>query len=65
MKVDYHYTHSKQPIDTFPCHNGNRITKAYYNMLVGYINRGEIFASVVKVVNKTFGVESYYLISKY
>ena len=63
MLVESSYTLSKEPITHFPCSNSNRITKAYYNMLIGCITNGEIFASVCKVTNKTFGTETHYLIS--
>ena len=50
-------------IETFPPSDGNRITKDYYDFLVGEINRGTIFKAVCRIENKTFGVTSYYLIS--
>lgn len=63
--VERSYTLSKESCSSFPCSNSNRITKAYYNMLIGSITNGEIYASVCKVTNKTFGTETHYLISHY
>ena len=51
-------------IDTYPAHQGNQITKEYYNFLVGEINRGTMFKAVCRIENKVFGTENYYLISE-
>lgn len=50
-------------IDTYPPHQGNQITKEYYNFLVGEINRCTIKKVICKIQNTTFDAESYYLIS--
>lgn len=50
-------------IGTYPPHQGNQITKEYYNFLVGEINRGTIYRAVCSIENKRFGSISYYLIS--
>jgi hypothetical protein len=63
MLVQRNYILSQKPINTYPCSDSNRITKEYYNLLIGAINRGEIYKSVCKVTNKTFATETYYLIS--
>ena len=52
-----------KPIYTFPPSTGNQITKAYYNSIIGEINRGILHKAVCKIENKVFGVTSYYLIS--
>lgn len=58
------YTLSQKPIDTYPPSQSNQITEAYYNMLVGEINRGTIFKSVCKIQDTRFyNAISYYLIS--
>lgn len=52
-----------KPIYTFPASRGNQITKAYYNYLVGEINRGIVLKAVCRIENKVFGITSYHLIS--
>ena len=51
-------------IETYPVSSSNRITKEYYNMLIGEINRGTIHKAVCRIENKIFGTISYYLISQ-
>jgi hypothetical protein len=51
-------------INTFPASSSNRITKEYYNFLVGEINRGTILKAVCRIENKIFNTTSYYLISQ-
>jgi hypothetical protein len=50
-------------VDTYPATRGNAITKAYYNSLVGEINRGTIIRAVCKIEDKRFNSVSYHLIS--
>lgn len=50
-------------VDTLPANRGNQITKAYYDFLVGEINRGVIRRAVAKSTHISSGSESYYLIS--
>ena len=59
-----HYTAPQnKSIQTFGCNSGNRITKDYYNWLVGAINNDLVYRVVCRVENKTFGTELYYLVS--
>jgi hypothetical protein len=51
-------------IDTYPAHQGNQITKEYYNHLIGEINRGTILRAICRIENKVFGTISYHLISE-
>lgn len=51
-------------VQTYPPHQGNGITKDYYNFLVGEINRGTIKKAVCKIEDKRFGSVSHYLISE-
>lgn len=51
-------------IETYPASSSNRITREYYNMLIGEINRGTIYKAVCRIENKIFGTISYYLISE-
>jgi hypothetical protein len=53
-----------QGVDTYPASSSNEITKEYYNMLIGEINRGTIRKAVCRIENKAFGTTSYYLISE-
>lgn len=57
------FTISKKEIPTYVAHMGNEITKDYYNFLVGEINRGTIFKTVLKKTNVIHNIERYYLIS--
>jgi len=50
-------------IQTYPATSSNQISKEYYNMLIGEINRGTIHKAVCRIENKVFGTTSYYLIS--
>lgn len=59
-----HITRPTKSIYTYPPHQGNQITKEYYNHLVGEINRGTIYKAVCCVENKRFGTTAYYLISE-
>ena len=53
-------------IETFPASRSNNITKAYYDFLVGEINRGAIRNKVVcRKEHLAHGHVSYYLISQY
>ena len=58
------YNLPTKKIDTYPANQGNEITKEYYNMLVGEINRGTISKAVCRIENKRFGNISYHLISE-
>ena len=60
-----HFTLPKKEITTFPCSSSNRITKEYYNFLVGEINRGTIIKAVCSVTDKRFNYTAYYLISSF
>lgn len=62
MKTSTHFNSAKN-ISVTPPNSGNQITKEYYNFLVGEINRGTMKKAVCRIENKTFGTESYYLIS--
>jgi len=54
-----------KPITLYPTSSGNRITKEYYNFLVGEINRGVIHKAVCKVTDERFyNAVSYYLVSE-
>jgi len=57
------FTLPKDPIYTYPASTGNEITKEYYNILVGEINRGTIQKALCKVEDKFFNNVRYYLIS--
>lgn len=63
MSAHYNLPMGKH-IDTYPVNQSNQITKDYYNFLVGEINRGTMLRAVCRIENKTFGTESYYLISE-
>lgn len=54
----------KTPIYTYPAHQGNQITKDYYNFLVGQINDGTMLKAVCRLTYIPTGTESYYLISE-
>lgn len=61
-------THFTSPqgksIDVFPPSQSNRISKEYYDFLVGEINRGTIFKVVCRIEDKRFfNAVSYYLVS--
>lgn len=61
MKINY--TLPKEGLYTFaPCFS-NQITKAYYDFLVGEINRGTIKRAVCRIENNRRGSINYYLIS--
>lgn len=63
IKSSIHFNiHPEVANTTSPC-SANRITKDYYNFLVGEINRGTIRKAVCRIENHTFGTVSYYLIS--
>lgn len=63
IKASTHFNvHPEVVNTTSPC-SANRITKDYYNFLVGEINRGTIRKAVCRIENHTFGTVSYYLIS--
>ena len=53
----------KEPIYTVGANNGNRITKEYYDFLVGQINRGTMYRAVCRVELFPFNSISYHLIS--
>lgn len=59
----YSYTLPKEPIHTTRTHQGNEITKEYYDFLVGAINSGIIRMGVCKRTLIEYNHESYYLIS--
>ena len=65
VTVRHNFNIGKNVGSTFPCSQGNGITKEYYNFLVGEINRGKNLQgkAVCKRTIEPFGVEFYHLIS--
>lgn len=61
--IHYNLPLNKQ-IDIYPPSNSNRITKDYYNALIGEINRGTILKAICRIENLTFDTVSHYLISQ-
>lgn len=63
MSMHFNAPANKQ-VYTYPASSSNRITKEYYNMLIGPINNGEILDKVIcRIENKVFGTVSHYLVS--
>ena len=63
IKGSTHFNiHPEVKYTTSPC-DANRITKEYYNFLVGEIKRGTMKKAVCRIENHTFNTVSYYLIS--
>ena len=62
MKTETHFNIAKGVVTTAPS-MANETTKANYWFLVGEINRGTMQKAVCRIENKTFGTESYYVIS--
>lgn len=52
-----------KPVHTVGANNGNMITKAYYDFLVGEINRGTMLKAVCRIYYAKFNYTSYHLIS--
>lgn len=48
---------------TYAATQGNRITREYYNHLVGEINRGTVHKAVCRIEDRRFASVSYHLIS--
>ena len=60
-----HFTLPNREITIFSCNSSNRITKEYYNFLVGEINRGTVIKAVCSITDKRFDYTAYYLISSF